>query len=373
MTIKGVARLDRRTKNLVKRLKAHEIAIIDHRELDELAAKALLGARVKAVVNASPSLSSSYPNPGPLELAQAGVYLLDQVGEQVFTQVPEGSTVEIEGAKLYCGGVLAAQGQVLTEEIICSKMNEARGNISEVLLGFVHNTLDYAQREMVLINGDLPIPEIDTAFDGRHALIVVRGHNYMEDLAAIKSYISEVRPVLVGVDGGADALWSFGHRPHVIVGDMDSVSDKVLSSGAELLVHAYTDGRAPGLERISSLGLKAKLIPAPGTSEDIAMLLAYEKGATLIVALGSHSNVQDFLEKGRKGMGSTFLVRLKVGTKLIDAKGVSQLYTSRVRPAHLARIFLAALLPVAAIILFSQAARQTLRLLFINFRLMMGI
>ena len=369
---KGTARVDRRTKDLVKRLSPNEIAIIDHSELDDVAAQSLIAGKVKAVVNAACSLSDKYPNPGPLTLIKAGVVILDNVGGQVMDAVCEGQTVEIINEAIYCEGIPVASGKILTIGEIEQKMEQVKSNMQEVISDFVVNTLDYARTEIGLINGEYKIPSITTDFTGKHALIVVRGQNYKEDLSAVKSYIDDVRPVIVGVDGGADALWEFGYKPDIIVGDMDSVSDNVLQCGSELVVHAYLNGKAPGLERVKSLGLSARVFAAPGTSEDIAMLLAYEYGAELIVAVGAHSNVQDFLEKGRKGMGSTFLVRLKVGTKLVDAKGVSKLYRNRVKARYLAQIVLAALLPVAVIVTITPSTRQLFRLLYLQFKLIFG-
>jgi uncharacterized membrane-anchored protein len=373
MHVKGIARVDRRTKHLVKRLAAHEIAIINHPELDDVAARSLVEARVRAVINAASSLSDRYPNHGPLTLVQAGVVLVDNAGEEIMDLVAEGQEVDIIDGLIFCQGRRVAAGHILTAEEIKQKMTLAQQNMGTVISRFVENTLEHARHEMSLIKGEYQRPPLRTSFKGRHVLIVVRGHNYKEDLSAIKSYIDEMRPVLVGVDGGADALIEFGYQPDIIVGDMDSVSDKTLRSGAELVVHAYPDGRAPGLQRIQQLGLKAAVFAAPGTSEDIAMLLAYDGGAELIVAVGTHFCVEDFLEKGRQGMGSTFLVRLKVGSVLVDAKGVSKLYRNRIKARYLAQIVLAALLPAGVVVVVSPATRELLRLLYIHFRLLLGI
>jgi uncharacterized membrane-anchored protein len=182
-------------------------------------------------------------------------------------------------------------------------------------------------------------------------LIVVRGYHYKEDLVALRPYIREYRPILVGVDGGADALLEMRLKPDMIVGDMDSVSDAALQSGAELVVHAYRDGRAPGLERLERMGLHAIAFPATGTSEDVAMLLADDKGAELIVAVGTHATLVEFLDKGRAGMASTFLTRLRVGGKLIDAKGVSRLYRSRIPIWMLGLLLLAGITAVLMTVL----------------------
>ncbi len=371
--IKGPARLDKKTKNLVKRLQPGDIAIIDHANLDEVAARALIEARVKAVVNVSPSMSDTYPNEGPLHLVESGVKLIDCPGGNFFEQLSEGQEIEISNGNVFVNGCKLAGGIELTTDFIKHKMKKAKANLEKELSAFIKNTMEYARNEIGLICNQYKIPKIKTSFSGKHALIVVRGKNYKEDLRAIRSYIDEIKPVIIGVDGGADALAEFGLQPDVIVGDMDSVSDGMLLSGSELVVHAYPDGTAPGMARVKKLGLEASVFAAPGTSEDIAMLMAYELGAELIVAVGTHSNMIDFLEKGRKGMASTFLVRTKVGSILVDAKGVSQLYKGRLKPRDLAPIFIAALLPVTAIMMISPATRELLRLLIIQFRILTGI
>lgn len=371
--IKGKARVDKRTKNLVKRLSPRDIAIIDHLNIDEVAAQSLVAAKVKAVINASPSINGDYPNQGPLTLLKAGVYILDNVGKQIMDRIKENEEIEICGSKIYKKGKYMGAGEILTEKKVTQKMNEAKDRLNNILSSFVKNTLQYAENELGLIAGEYKLPDLDTKFKGRHVLIVVRGHNYKQDLKTIRSYIEEVRPVLVGVDGGADALREFGYCPDVIIGDMDSVTDDTLKCGAELIVHAYPDGRAPGLKRVKRLGLTAKTFAVPGTSEDIAMLLAYELGCDLIVAVGAHSNVLDFLEKGRKGMASTFLVRLKVGSILVDAKGVNKLYRSSVKARHLAEIFFAAMLPLFVVAIMSPSTRELLKLIYIQFRLILGI
>lgn len=373
MYVRGVARVDKKTKNLVKRLTPNDVAIICHRNLDNLAARALLSARPRAVINAACFTTGDYPNPGPLALVQSGIVLLDNAGEKILELVKEGQVIEIINNQIYCSGTLVACGQVLDEATLREKMARARRNMNNVLADFIQNTLRHARAEIGLVTGEYSLPEITTKLAGRHALIIVRGERYKEDLNAIRSYVKEVKPVLIGVDGGADALFEFGYRPEIIIGDMDSVSDKALVSGAEIIVHAYPDGRAPGLERVKRLHLPAKIFAAPGTSEDIAVLLAYEKGAELIVIVGAHFCVEDFLEKGRSGMGSTFLVRMKTGSILVDARGVSKLYPNRVRARHVAQIFLAVLLPAGIVMFVSPVTREFLRLILLQFKLTFGI
>jgi uncharacterized membrane-anchored protein len=167
--------------------------------------------------------------------------------------------------------------------------------------------------------------------------------------------------VLIGVDGGADALLDRGAVPDLIIGDFDSVSERALRCGAQLIVHGFTDGRAPGAERLDELGLPYTVFSAPGTSEDVAMLLAYEKGAELMVAVGTHNSMVEFLDKGRAGMASTFLVRMKVGDALVDAKGVSRLYRSSVRTKDLVWMILAAVFTLAVALTLSEPVRLVLR------------
>ena len=370
--IRGTAKVDSRTKNLIERLSSADIAVIDHRDLDQVAAEGLARAKVKAVINASPSISGRYPNLGPRVLVEAGIVLLDNVGPEIM-RVKEGAILEIQGNEVFLKGALIARGIWLDKARVELLTAQARENLGEELDKFVQNTLNYALKEKSLILGDIIPRELNYEFAGRQVLVVVRGNHYREDLSALTSYIREVKPILIGVDGGADILLERGMRPDILIGDMDSVTDEALRCGAKVIVHAYPDGRAPGESRVKTLGVNYSLFPAAGTSEDIAMLLAYDCGADLIVAVGTHSNMIDFLEKGRQGMSSTFLVRLKVGSILVDARGVSSLYKSRLRMSHLLTLIFAALLPLLALVLVSKSPPPILRFLWIRIKIMLGI
>jgi uncharacterized membrane-anchored protein len=325
----GTVRIDVRTKDLTKRLKSGDIAVIDHQDIDKVSAEALLACKPAAVINAGLSITGRYPNMGPEILMDAGVPLLDNVGSDVLA-LKDGQTARLDGDTLYVGEVVVAKGILFDRDIVAAAMIEARAGLAVQLEAFAANTMEYLRRERALLFDGVGVPDIKTVLDGRHALVVVRGYHYKDDLQTLRHYIREFRPILIGVDGGADALLEAGHRPHLIVGDMDSVSDATLGCGAEIVVHAYRDGRAPGLERVRKLGLDPVVFPATGTSEDVAMLLADDKGASLIVAVGTHATLVEFLDKGRSGMASTFLTRLRIGGKLVDAKGVSRLYRSRI-------------------------------------------
>ncbi|SDG10368.1 Uncharacterized membrane-anchored protein [Blastococcus aurantiacus] len=362
--VSGVVRLDRRTKTLTKRLRPGDIAVIDHVDIDRVSADALVSCKVAAVVNAAPSISGRYPNLGPEILVNAGIPLLDGVGRDVFAALKEGTSVRLVENQLMTGdGTVVAEGVAQDAERIAASMAEARAGLSAQLEAFAANTMEYMKRERALLLDGVGVPDVSTAIDGRHVLIVVRGYDYKEDLHALRSYIRDYRPVLIGVDGGADALIEAGYQPDMIIGDMDSVSDASLTSGAEVVVHAYPDGRAPGLPRVQELGVEAITFPAAATSEDIAMLLADEKGAKLIVAVGTHATLVEFLDKGRGGMASTFLTRLRLGGKLVDAKGVSRLYRSRISTTALVVLVLAAFVAIGSTLVVSTAGRVYLDLL----------
>ncbi len=352
----GAVRVDARTKKLTKRLQAGEIAVIDHTDLDRVAAEALVEARPAAVLNAAPSVSGRYPNLGPGILLDADVPLIDDLGPDIM-RLHEGQHVEVdidgegdEAAKVRVAGEsgVLAEGVLQTRRTIEAAMDAARQGLSVQLEAFAANTMDYLRGERDLLLNGVGVPEIRTQMSGRHVLIVVRGYSYKEDLKALRPYIREYKPVIIGVDGGADAVLEAGLKPDMIVGDMDSVSDKALGCGAEIVVHAYRDGRAPGLARVEELAVDHEVFAATGTSEDIAMLMADETGAELIVAVGTHVTLLEFLDKGREGMSSTFLTRLKVGGRLIDAKGVSRLYRARISGWQLSLLALAGLVALFA-------------------------
>jgi uncharacterized membrane-anchored protein len=343
----GPARVDRRTKNLTKRLRPGDVAVIDHMDIDKVAADALVACRPAAVVNASQSISGRYPNLGPEIIVQAGILLVDDVGADVLTTLHEGHPVRVHDGELWVDDHVVGKGTQQDAISIGHSMDEARAGMAVQLEAFVANTMEYMLRDRALLFDGVGVPDVRTRIDGRQALIVVRGYHYKEDLATLRPYIREYRPVLIAVDGGADAILDAGYTPDMIVGDMDSVSDRALTCGAEVVVHAYPDGRAPGLQRVNDLGIEPVLFPATGTSEDIAMLLADDKGASLIVAVGTHATLVEFLDKGRAGMGSTFLTRLRVGGKLVDAKGVSRLYRQRISNRQVGVLGLSGLLAVA--------------------------
>jgi uncharacterized membrane-anchored protein len=362
------ARVDRRTKNLFGRLHPGEVAVIDHEDLDRVAAEGLVERGAGAVVNASRSISGRYPNLGPLILVEAGIPLIDGVGPLVMDKVPEGASLRIEDDRVYSGDRLVGVGIRQTGTSIRDAMDEARAGLADQFERFAENTMDYMQRERDLLFGGAGLPDLRLKLTGRHVLVVVRGYHFREDLAALRAYIRDIRPVLVGVDGGADALLEEGYKPDIILGDMDSVSERALRSGAEIVLHAYPGGFAPGQERLLGLGIPHVVAEATGTSEDVAFLLAHEKGAELIVAVGSHGNLREFLDKGREGMASTFLVRLRVGEILVDAKGVSRMYRERVRGRDIMLLVGSAVVAMVVVAIASEPFRLWLQQAVVQLR-----
>jgi len=359
-SVTGRARLGRRTKDLVKRLRPDDIAIVDHADIDRVSAEELAEAGVRAVVNVARSTTGRFPNPGPLELVRTGVALLDAPGAPLFEELDDGDLVRVDAQGVWRDGTLLAEGTLLDEQMLVTALGEQQVRVTEALAAFADNTLRHLRDEAEVLTQLVDLPPVKTRFRDRHALVVARGPGYKSDLRIVRPYIRDFRPVLVGVDGGADALLEVGLEPHVVVGDFDSISDAALRCGAELLVHAYPDGKAPGAERLRRLGLPFGVVSAPGISEDLALQLAHEKGATLIVAVGTHFNLVEFLERDRAGMASTFVTRLKVGESLVDAKGVSRLVSRRVGLWPLVVFAVTGVVAVVVAILASPALRTVI-------------
>jgi uncharacterized membrane-anchored protein len=372
-TVAGPVRLGRRTKLLVKRLGAGDVAVIDHKDLDRVSAEDLVAAGVAAVLNCRHSSSGTYPNMGPLLLVQAGVHLVDLPDDRLFDDLKDGDRIEVRGGEVRRDGEVLVSGTVQHPDEVRARNDDARREIGEALYAFARNTVEHMVEERELLAGKVELPRFDTNFRDRPCLVVVRGVDHRRDLRALRPYIRDVKPILVGVDGGANAIREEGFKPDMIVGDMDSASPDTLACGAELVVHAYPDGTAPGRETLERLGLAYKVVPAPGTSQDIAMLIAYEKGAQLIVSVGSQFNLVDFLDKNRRGMSSTFLTRLRIGDHLVDAKGVSRLYRPMPGPGPLVALLAAGVLTLSLVVWLTPALHDVAALLWLKLQVLLGL
>jgi uncharacterized membrane-anchored protein len=372
-TVAGTARLGKRTKLLTKRLAAGDIAVLDHRNLDRVSAEDLVAARVGAVLNCSPSSTGSYPNMGPLLLVEAGIHLVEMDDDTLFERIHDGDDVVVRGGEVLRRGTVVAHGRVLEPEEVRAANDASRREIGEALERFAHNTIEHMLEERELLAGKIELPRFRTDMRDRPTLLVIRGVGHQRDLRALRTYIRDQRPVIIAVDGGAGAVLAEGLRPHMIIGDMDSADERALRCGAELVLHAYPDGRAPGRARLEELGLRYAEVRAPGTSQDVAMLLAAEKGASLIVCVGSQFNLVEFLDRNRRGASSTFLTRLRVGEILVDAKGVSRLYRPRPGLGPLVLVLVAGLIALIAVVWATPGLHDVAQLLWLKIESLLGI
>ncbi|HEV3283652.1 MAG TPA: putative cytokinetic ring protein SteA [Solirubrobacteraceae bacterium] len=377
-TVGGPVRPGRKTKLLVRHLRRGDVALVDHLDIDRVSAEELIAAGAAAVLNCSPSSSGTYPNLGPQLLVEAGVLLVDLPDDSLFEMISEGEPIVVVDGGSASGEILRdgkplARGEVLDLDRVCAETEARRREIGEALERFAHNTIEHMREERELLAGRIELPRFKTEFRDRSTLVVVRGVGHQHDLRVLKPFIRDMRPLLIAVDGAADALLEEGLRPHMVVGDMDSASEEALRCGAELVVHSYPDGRAPGRHRVEELGLDFKLVPAPGTSQDVALLIAAEKGARLIVSVGSQFNLVEFLDRNRRGMSSTFLTRLRIGEILVDAKGVNRLYRPRPGPRPLLFVIVAGLIALLAVVWMTPALRDVVELIWLKLQLLFGL
>ncbi len=356
--VSGPARLDRRTRNITKRLRPGDVAIIDHVDIDRHAALALVEAEVAAVINIAPSISGRYPNLGPELLVEAGVVLVDDVGPAVFQAINDGDTVRIDGDTIYRGSTAIGTGVRHDAETVATAMEESKDGMASQLEAFSANAIEHLRRERGLLLDGEGVPALKTPIRGRQVLVVLRAFDYEADLRSLRTLIRENTPVLIGVDAGADALIEAGYRPDLIVTDADEISDKALRCGAEIVVHAGADGRIRGGERVERLGIQHVTFQASVTAEDAAILLAHVHKANLIVMVGSHATLVEFIDKGRSGMASSFLTRATVGSTLVDAKAVSRLYHHRIRSWVVLLALLVGLIAVAAAIATTPVGQE---------------
>ncbi len=385
-TVGGPVRLGRRTKLLVKHLAPGEVALIDHLDIDRVSAEELIAAGAVAVLNCSPSSGGSYPNLGPQLLVEAGILLLDFPDHSLFDVLSDGDPVLVRAAdaagrpgggpaagEVLRNGQVLARGEVLDLTRVCAETDARRSEIGEALERFARNTIEHMREERELLAGRIELPRFATDFRDRSTLVVVRGVGHQRDLRALRPFIRDMRPLIIAVDGASETLLEEGLTPDMIVGDMDSAGEAALRCGAELVVHSYPDGRAPGRRRLEELGVHFKLVPAPGTSQDVALLIPAEKGARLIVSVGSQFNLVEFLDRNREGMSSTFLTRLRIGEILVDAKGVSRLYRPRPGLTPLLVVIVAGLVAMVAVVLTTPALRDVAELLWLKLQLLAAL
>ncbi|MGU3437448.1 putative cytokinetic ring protein SteA [Actinomycetes bacterium M1A6_2h] len=359
--VSGIARVDRSTAKLLRRVGPGDVVVLDEIDLDRITADALVTAGVLAVVNASPSISGRYPNLGPEVLVANGILLVDNAGSEVFKKVKDGSKIRLDDGGVYAGERRLAKGIEQTEADISDRMIEAKSGLIDHLEAFSGNTIEFIRTESPLLIDGVGVPTVDVDFTGRHVVVVAEGQDHIVDLKNLKPFIKEYSPILIGVGAGADTLADAGYRPDLIVGDPEDVSTRTLKSGAEVVLPADSDGHAKGLERIQDLGIGAMTFPASGTPSDLALLLADHHGASLIVTVGCAASLDEFFDASKRASTpSTFMTRLKVGPKLVDAKAMATLYRSRVSGGAVALLVLAALIAVIAALIVTNGGGETL-------------
>ncbi|MGK8524775.1 putative cytokinetic ring protein SteA [Nocardia asteroides] len=363
----GTARVDRNTRRLLRRIGPGDIVVLDEMDLDRMTANRLVEARVGAVINTSPSISGRYPNLGPEALVANGILLLDTVSSDAFKKIKDGVKVRIVDGVVYADKLIKkepevlVEGILLTESAIAERMIEARNGLADHLEAFAGNTIEFIRTESALLIDGFGVPELDLTMRQRHVVVVADGPEHAEDLQRLKPFIKEYAPILIGVGRGADTLRRRGYRPDIIVGDPDEITSATMKCGAEVILPADTDGHAKGLARIQDLGIGATTFPSSGSAADLALLLADHHGAALIVTAGAPASLDDFFDRGRRDSNpATFLTRLKVGTKLMDAKAVATLYRSRVSGIAVALVVLAALVAVIVVMLASNSGADFL-------------
>jgi len=357
----GVARVDRRTDSLLRRVKAGEIVVLDQVDLDRATADALVAADVAAVVNASPSISGRFPNLGPEVLVTAGIILLDGVGADILHTVKDGSRVRLHEGAVHLGERVVATGVQQDADSVADALVEAKSGLTHQLEAFAANTTEFMRRERAMLLDGAGVPPISAELAHRQVLVVAAGFDHAAELRSLKNYIREYRPVIVGVGAGADELLAAGHTPQLIVGDPAEISIEALTCGADIVVPAFADGHAPGLHRVQDLGAGVVTFSSSANAEDLALLLVAHHGAALVVTVGLSASMTEFLDRGRSGSNaSTFLTRLQLGGRLVDGRVLATLYRSRVSFGAVVLMIVAALVAVVAALLVSDAGDAVL-------------
>jgi uncharacterized membrane-anchored protein len=343
----GTARVDRDIDRLLRRVCPGDIVVLDVLDLDRITADALVDAEIAAVVNASPSVSGRYPNLGPEVLVANGVTLIDETGPEVFKKIKDGAKIRLYNGGVYSGDRRLIRGTERTDQEIADLMQEAKSGLVAHLEAFAGNTIEFIRSESPLLIDGIGIPDVDVELRRRHVVVVAEEDDAADDLKRLKPFIKEYQPVLIGVGTGAEVLRKAGYRPQLIVGDPSNLSTEVLKCGAHVVLPADADGHAPGLERIQDLGVGAMTFPAAGSPTDLALLLADHHGAALLVTAGHSANIETFFDRSRQHSNpSTFLTRLRVGEKVVDAKAVATLYHNRISSGAIALLILTMLITV---------------------------
>lgn len=357
--IRGTVRIERRIRALVPRLRPGDVALIDHVDLDQATAQALVDAGVGAVLNVAPMISGRYPSLGPQVLARAGIAMFDRV--EGAHHVSDGDSIRVHDGVIFAGSSAVALGREVDAELVDAELADARAGLAVQLETFTHNSTEFLRREEGLLLHGRGLPRPATRITGRPVVVVARGAGFREQLDDLRTFLREQDPVLVAVGRAADDLLSAGFKPHVVVlhdrSDDERPTARALRAARDVVVRVEPGGRLQG-EQLERLGVRPLKLETTATSEDAALLLAHAEGADVIVGVGVRATLDDFLDHQRAGSASTFLTRLKVGSVLVDATALPHLYSGRVRPRHVLLVLVAGLVALAAAIAVTPVGQE---------------
>lgn len=353
--VRGTARVDRRTSALVNRVGRGDVVVVDHVDLDRATAQELVDRQVVAVLNAGPMISGRFPSQGPKVLAAAGVVMVDELGPELFTVMRDGDQVRVDEGTVHARKDRTLEGRLLDAGVVEAQMLEAAAGLGHQLDSFTHNSTEFLRREQELLLHGEGVPVPSTKIADRPAVVVVAGEAYETELRSVRRFVAEQKPVLIGVDRAADALVKARLKPDIVVISADAHDDELpsaatLKAARDVVLLVDRGASRTVAERFSKIGVQPLPFTSSATTEDAALILADAGEASVIVGVGMHATLSDFLDRQRAGLASTYLTRLKVGPRLVDAAAVPTLYSGRVRPRHLVALVLAGVLALGAAI-----------------------
>lgn len=327
--LSGPLRIESTVRTLVRRLRPGDIAVVDILDLDRQSAQSLVAAKPAAVVDVQAAISGRFPTSGPQVLLDAGITLVDQVGSDILS-AQDGTEASITEGTIAIDGVPVASGRLVTDDVLAEVLVGASDGMRIQLANFTANALDQADSEAdtILKGAGLPDVDVDVDMEGRHVVVVAPGAQHRKDLAAIKRYLRDHRPVIIAVGDAGDAALKYASSPDLIMGDLEGVSDDVLRSAGRVLIHEPSGGNA-GQARVDALGIAHGVVDSALSSTALAILLAQTRGADVIVTVGVEASLSDYLESVQTEVAGTFLARLQAGSRLVDAPALAHVYRHR--------------------------------------------
>lgn len=316
----GPARLCRHGADLSS-VRSGDVVVVDVTDLGADTAQALVEKGVAAVLNVSSSSTGRYPNLGPQVLAGAGIPLVDRVGESVWQTLRSGDVVRVDGGAVHLGDTAVATGVEMTESRVRDQLDEASSGLSSQLDSIVTNAADTLRRDRAMLLEGAGIPAVSTDIKGRPVVVVTDGPDAAGDLKSIRSFVRDHDPVLIGVAGGAELLISAGLRPHLLVGRGDDFSGRMIERSGEVVI-VSPSGRLDRPEQFEAHGRQPVIFTATGTPDNLAVLLADQNEAAVIVLVGGPTRLVDLVDGDTADAAGTFIARLRAGSRVVDAQAV---------------------------------------------------